>query len=81
MIIQYLMTNVINYLFYTDGLVEVKNLNGSSIYNQEDLKDFLIKNYSMKASLLYSSIKDNLYNKIGKDTIMDDVTFLIMEIY
>ena len=72
------MTNVINYLFYTDGLVEVKNLNGSSIYNQEDLKDFLIKNYSMKASLLYSSIKDNLYNKIGKDTIMDDVTFLIM---
>ncbi|HKM01962.1 MAG TPA: SpoIIE family protein phosphatase [Sedimentibacter sp.] len=75
------MTNVINYLFYTDGLVEVKNLNGSSIYNQEDLKDFLIKNYSMKASLLYSSIKDNLYNKIGKDTIMDDVTFLIMEIY
>lgn len=75
------MTNVINYLFYTDGLVEVKNLNGSSIYNQEDLKDFFKKNYSMKASLLYSSIKDNLYNKIGKDTIMDDVTFLIMEIY
>ena len=67
-------------LFYTDGLVEYSNENGI-MYSHNDLKDFLIKHYSMKASELYSAIKENLFKKIGNKKIADDVTFLIMEIY
>ena len=56
------------------------NKNGI-MYSHNDLKDFLIKHYSMKASELYSAIKENLFKKIGNKKIADDVTFLIMEIY
>jgi len=67
-------------LFYTDGLVEYSNENGI-MYSHNDLKDFLTKHYSMKASELYSAIKENLFKKIGNKKISDDVTFLIMEIH
>lgn len=67
-------------LLYTDGLVEVKSAKGI-IFNQEDLKDFLIQNYNMKASTLYTAIKEHFLQKIGQDNLMDDVTFLMIEIH
>lgn len=67
-------------LLYTDGLVEVKSEKGI-IFNQQDLKDFLIQNYYMKASILYTSIKEHFLHKVGQDSLMDDVTFLMIEIY
>lgn len=67
-------------LLYTDGLVEVKSKKGI-IFNQKDLKDFLIQNYNMKASMLYMAIKEHFLHKIGQDNLMDDVTFLMIEIY
>ncbi len=66
-------------LFYTDGLVDVKSKSGTK-YNQNDLKDFLSKNYSMKASTISSAIKGNLFSKIGTEKIFDDVTYLILEV-
>ncbi|MDD4046755.1 MAG: MASE3 domain-containing protein [Tissierellia bacterium] len=66
-------------LFYTDGLIEYKSEKGI-MYSQNDLKDFLIKNHTMKAPELFSAIRENLFNKIGNEKIIDDVTFLIMEI-
>lgn len=67
-------------LFYTDGLVDVKNEIGNK-YTQNDLKDFLTKNYSMEASTLSSAIKGNLFSKIGTEKIFDDVTYLILEVH
>ncbi|MDD3751179.1 MAG: SpoIIE family protein phosphatase, partial [Tissierellia bacterium] len=64
---------------YTDGLIEYKSEKGI-MYSQNDLKDFLIKNHTMKASELFLTIRENLFNKIGTEKIIDDVTFLIMEI-
>ncbi|MDD4089936.1 MAG: SpoIIE family protein phosphatase, partial [Tissierellia bacterium] len=67
-------------IIYTDGLVEVKSVSGTK-YDQNDLKRFLLSNYPMKASELYLSIKENLFHKIGNEKILDDVTFLIMEVH
>lgn len=67
-------------LFYTDGLVDVKNEIGNK-YTQNDLKDFLTKNYSMEALTLSSAIKGNLFSKIGTEKIFDDVTYLILEVH
>jgi len=67
-------------LFYTDGLVEAKNLN-EDIYDRQNLKDFLRINYSLKATELVDGIWKNLFHQIGsKGKLMDDVTFLIMEV-
>lgn len=66
-------------LFYTDGLVDVKSKNGNK-YNQDDLKNFLNKNYSMKASTLSSAIRGNLFSIIGREKVFDDVTYLILEV-
>ncbi|MFA9423595.1 MAG: MASE3 domain-containing protein [Sedimentibacter sp.] len=68
-------------LFYTDGLVEAKNLDGD-IYSQEKIKDFVGTNHSLKATELDEAIKENLYKHIGSSgKLLDDVTFLIMEVY
>lgn len=67
-------------IIYTDGLVEVKSVSGTK-YDQNDLKRFLLSNYPMKASELYLSIRENLFGKIGNEKIIDDVTFLIMEVH
>jgi len=67
-------------LFYTDGLVEAKNINGV-IYGQQNMKNFLNVNHSMKASELDDAIRKNLFQHVGSEgRLMDDVTFLIMEI-
>lgn len=68
-------------LFYTDGLVEAKNPNGE-IYNQQNLKEFLGINHSLNATELDDAIRENLFQHIGSEgKLMDDVTFLIMEVY
>jgi len=68
-------------LFYTDGLVEAKNPNGE-IYNQQNMKEFLIINHSLNATELDDAIRENLFQHIGSEgKLMDDVTFLIMEVY
>jgi len=67
-------------LLYSDGLIEAKNIN-NEIYGQEKMKEFLSKNYTLKAKDLEIEIKRNLYNHIGRiERLMDDVTLLIMEV-
>jgi sigma-B regulation protein RsbU (phosphoserine phosphatase) len=67
-------------MFYSDGLIEVKNLK-NEIYGQQNMKDFLMKYHNLNAKELQIKIKNNLYSHIGKDgKLMDDATFLIMQI-
>lgn len=67
-------------LFYSDGLLEAKNIK-NEIYGQEKMKKFLEQRYSYSADELHKSIINLLYNHIGQNgKLMDDVTFLIMEI-
>jgi sigma-B regulation protein RsbU (phosphoserine phosphatase) len=67
-------------LFYTDGLVEAKDINGE-IYSQQNLDDFIRKNHSLKAIELDDAITRNLFHHIGiEGRLMDDVTYLIMEV-
>jgi len=67
-------------LFYTDGLVEAKDINGK-IYSQQNLDNFIRKNHSLKAIELDDAITRNLFHHIGiEGKLMDDVTYLIMEV-
>lgn len=67
-------------LLYSDGLIEAKNIN-NEIYSQEKMKEFLKKNHTLNAKDLEIEIKINLFNHIGHiEKLMDDVTFLIMEV-
>ena len=67
-------------LLYSDGLIESKN-NINEIYGQEKMNAFLKKNYTLNSKDLEIEIKRNLYNHIGHlEKLMDDVTFLIMEV-
>lgn len=67
-------------LLFSDGLIESKNIN-NEIYSQEKMKEFLNTKYTLNANDLKIEIERNLYNHIGHiERLMDDVTFLIMEI-
>jgi sigma-B regulation protein RsbU (phosphoserine phosphatase) len=67
-------------MFYSDGLTEVKNFK-NEIYGQQNMKDFLKKYHNLSTYELKIKIKNNLYNHMGQDgKLMDDATFLIMEI-
>lgn len=67
-------------LFYSDGLVEAKNIK-NEVNGQEKIKEFLkYKNY-YTANELHDTIKSMLYKHIGKNgKLKDDITYLIMEI-
>ncbi|NLY46937.1 MAG: SpoIIE family protein phosphatase [Tissierella sp.] len=67
-------------LFYTDGLIEAKNKSGE-IFGKNKMKEFLSKNQSLSPNELYLAIKNSLFNHIGNhEKLMDDVTYLIMEV-
>lgn len=67
-------------IFYSDGLIEAKNKKGE-IYGMQNLMEFLQNNDTLNAKDLEIKIKNNLYNHIGYDGgLMDDATFLIMEV-
>lgn len=67
-------------LFYSDGLVEAKNI-VNEIYGQDKMKEFLKNNHTLNAKELKLALKDNLIKHIGHiDRLMDDITFLIMEV-
>ena len=67
-------------LFYSDGLVDAKN-SEEEIYGEKRLKDCLKHNRHLNSKDLNSSIKSDLFNHIGfKNLLMDDVTFLTMDI-
>lgn len=66
-------------LFYSDGLVEVKNKKGE-IYGQQKLKEFLEQHNYFSADELDLAIKNIMNNHIGDGKLMDDATFLIMEV-
>lgn len=68
-------------LFYTDGLVEDKNL-VHDFFNNQNLKDFLRENYSLKSSELAELLKNNVEKYISNDKkLNDDVTFLFMNVH
>lgn len=65
---------------YSDGLIESRNKN-DEFYGQARMKKFLEENHSVGASELKKLLKKNLTEHMGTDTeIMDDITFLIMEV-
>lgn len=67
-------------MLYSDGLVEAKNKR-NEIYGQHEMKEFIAKNAHLHARDLEVKIKNNLYNHIGHgEKLMDDATFLIMEV-
>lgn len=67
-------------LFYSDGLVEAKNENGQ-VYGSDRLKSFLKNNCTLSSSGLKDALKKDFYEHIGYDShLMDDVTFLTMEV-
>lgn len=66
-------------LFYSDGLVEAKNKKGE-IYGQEKMKEFLEQHYYFSADELDIAIKNIMNNHIDDGKLMDDATFLIMEV-
>lgn len=67
-------------IFYSDGLIEAKNKKGE-IFGLQNMMEFLQSNYAITAKELEIKIKSNLYNHIGNDVgLMDDATFLIMEV-
>lgn len=68
-------------MFYTDGLIEVKN-NDGEIYGLQNMKDFLRLNSALGAVELKNIVKQNLFSQLGDNNkLMDDATFLIMEIH
>ncbi|MCR3956008.1 MAG: SpoIIE family protein phosphatase [Gudongella sp.] len=67
-------------LLYSDGLVEARNPD-NEIYGQGEMERYLKENYFLKANELKYALKKNLYNHIGQiDLLMDDVTYVILEI-
>lgn len=67
-------------IFYSDGLVEAKNIDGQ-VYGDEKLKKVLSDNQGLRAPELKAIIKEDFYSHVGyENDLMDDVTFLIMEV-
>ncbi len=66
---------------YTDGFIECRNSN-NELYGQEQMEAFLKENHALNASDLKRALQENLCQHIGKiENLMDDATFLIMEIH
>lgn len=67
-------------LLYSDGLIEAKDMD-NEIYGHEKMKEFLSNKHTLNAKDLEIEIKRDLCNHIGNiERLMDDVTFLIMEV-
>ena len=67
-------------LFYSDGLVEAKNKGGQA-YGQNRLEVFLKNNSTLNTDDLNIALKEDFYKYIShKKDLMDDVTFLSMEV-
>jgi sigma-B regulation protein RsbU (phosphoserine phosphatase) len=67
-------------LLYSDGLVEARN-SKNEIFGQGRMEKYLKENHYLKANELKYDLKKNLYNHIGRfNTLMDDVTYVILEV-
>lgn len=66
-------------LFYTDGLVEVKNEAGERI-SEKSLKQALSGNQGLAAEGISALIEQELFNGFDMSQLNDDVTFLVMEV-
>lgn len=67
-------------IFYTDGLVESKNLSGET-FDKNNMMELLKINCALTADELHGTIKEKFYNHIGKKgKITDDITYLILEV-
>jgi len=66
---------------YTDGLIECRN-SINELYGQERMETFLKEHYNLNANALKSALRENLFRHIGQiDNLLDDVTFLILDIH
>jgi sigma-B regulation protein RsbU (phosphoserine phosphatase) len=66
-------------LFYTDGLVDAKNMENRQ-YGIDRLNGFLLNNSGLSGEELRNSLKQDLYDYINGKKISDDITFFILEI-
>ena len=66
-------------LFYTDGLVEVKNEMGERI-SERSLKEAITKNKGLDAEEISDRIVHRLFDHMDMSMLNDDITFLIMEV-
>lgn len=70
-------------LFYSDGLIEAKDKSGE-MYGHDRFKAFLNRNRSLTSKELNISIKKDFFRHIdykgSNSQLMDDVTFLTMDI-
>ncbi|GEM_PF-2528276 len=67
------------FLFYTDGLTEAANQK-KEFFGLERLKQIIKKNKSMSAQDIASSIFWSLQDFIGRSSLNDDMTFIILKI-
>ena len=66
-------------LFYTDGLVEARNPEGS-FYSYETLVKLLSDNSFKDISNLSGSITESIFSFTDKKELEDDITFVLMEV-
>jgi len=66
-------------LFYTDGLIEAQNVEKKA-YSDERLKAHLQKSRHMSASDLAKSLSESVFKFTGGCKLLDDITFLVMEV-
>ena len=66
-------------LFYTDGLVEVKNEMGERI-SEHSLKGALANNKGLDAEEISDLIVHRLFDHMDMSMLNDDITFLVMEV-
>jgi serine phosphatase RsbU (regulator of sigma subunit) len=60
--------------------VEARN-SKNEIFGQGRMEKYLKENHYLKANELKYDLKKNLYNHIGRfNTLMDDVTYVILEV-
>lgn len=67
-------------LFYSDGLVDAKNEDGE-VYGHNRLKRLLKDNHNLNPSELKLAVRNDFYMHVAyENKLMDDVTFLAMEV-
>ena len=65
-------------VLYTDGITEAENIN-KELYGLARLMDLVQKNHHKSAQEIRQTVIDDVINYIGKQTVFDDITLLVIK--
>ncbi len=65
-------------VLYTDGVTEAENLNGE-LYGLKRLTEIIKDNWQKSAEDIKKAVVDNLYEYMGQQKILDDITLVILK--